>query len=108
MQKKVIAISSGKGGVGKSTLSANFAVGLAQHGYKVGLLDADVYGPNIPRLFGLESEKLVWNEKNKIVPHENFGIKIMSVGFTTPSHDTPLVWRSSVAISALVQFLGRC
>lgn len=103
--KKVIAISSGKGGVGKSTLSANFAVGLAQHGYKVGLLDADVYGPNIPRLFGLESEKLIWNEKNKIEPHENFGIKIMSVGFTTPSHDTPLVWRSSVAISALVQFL---
>jgi ATP-binding protein involved in chromosome partitioning len=103
--KKVIAISSGKGGVGKSTISANFAVGLAQKGYKVGLLDADVYGPNIPRLFGIEHEKLAWDEKNKIVPHENFGIKIMSVGFTTPKSDTPLVWRSSVAISALVQFL---
>ena len=103
--KKVIAISSGKGGVGKSTVSANFAVALAQEGFKVGLLDADVYGPSIPRLFGIENEKLRWNDKNKIIPSENFGIKIMSVGLTTPSSDTPLVWRSSVAISALVQFL---
>jgi len=103
--KKVIAISSGKGGVGKSTVSANVAVALAQKGYKVGLLDADVYGPSIPRLFGIENEKLQWNNKNKILPHENFGVKIMSVGLTTPSADTPLVWRSSVAISALMQFL---
>jgi ATP-binding protein involved in chromosome partitioning len=103
--KKIIAVSSGKGGVGKSTLSVNLAVGLAQEGFKVGLLDADVYGPNVPRLLGIENEKLSWNEENKIIPHENFGIKIMSVGFTTPTFDTPLVWRSSVAISALVQFL---
>ncbi|WP_024954998.1 Mrp/NBP35 family ATP-binding protein [Sulfurospirillum arcachonense] len=103
--KKVIAISSGKGGVGKSTISANVSVALAQKGYKVGLLDADVYGPSIPRLFGIENEKLQWNEKNKIIPSENFGVKIMSVGLTTPSYDTPLVWRSSVAVSALMQFL---
>ncbi len=103
--KRVIAVTSGKGGVGKSTVSANLSVALAQKGYKVGLLDADVYGPNIPRMFGIENERLRWNEKDKIVPSENFGIKIMSVALTTPSDDTPLVWRSSVAVSALIQFL---
>jgi len=103
--KKIIAVTSGKGGVGKSTVSANLAVCLAQEGYKVGLLDADVYGPNIPRMLGVEKEKMQWNENNKIIPSENFGIKIMSVALTTPKEDTPLVWRSSVAISALIQFL---
>ncbi len=103
--KRVIAVTSGKGGVGKSTVSVNLSVALAQEGYKVGLLDADVYGPNIPRMVGTAHEKLQWNENDKIVPSENFGIKIMSVGLTTPSSDTPLVWRSSVAVSALIQFL---
>ena len=103
--KKVIAISSGKGGVGKSTIAANIAVGLAQHGLHVGLLDADMYGPSIPRLFGLENERISWNDNNQMIPCENFGVKVMSVGFTTPRNDTPLVWRSSVAISALIQFL---
>ena len=103
--KKVIAVTSGKGGVGKSTVSANLSIALAQKGYKVGLLDADVYGPNIPRMLGVEKERLRWNDNNKIVPEENFGIKIMSVALTTPSEDTPLVWRSSVAVSALIQFL---
>lgn len=103
--KKIIAVTSGKGGVGKSTISANLAVALAQEGYKVGLLDADVYGPNIPRLLGVHQEKMQWNDDNKIIPSENFGIKIMSVALTTPQEDTPLVWRSSVAVSALIQFL---
>lgn len=103
--KKVIAISSGKGGVGKSTVCANIAVALAQKGLHVGLLDADIYGPSIPRLFGVENEKIGWNDDNKMIPSENFGVKLMSVGLTTPSSDTPLVWRSSVAISALIQFL---
>ena len=103
--KKVIAISSGKGGVGKSTIAANIAVGLAQHGLHVGLLDADMYGPSIPRLFGLENERISWNDNNQMIPCENFGVKVMSVGLTTPRNDTPLVWRSSVAISALIQFL---
>jgi ATP-binding protein involved in chromosome partitioning len=103
--KKIIAVTSGKGGVGKSTVSTNLAVALAQKGYKVGLLDADVYGPDIPKMTGVHEEKLTWNNENKIVPSENFGIKIMSVGLTTPSEDTPLVWRSSVAVSALIQFL---
>lgn len=103
--KKVIAVSSGKGGVGKSTVCANIAVALAQKGLHVGLLDADIYGPSIPRLFGVENEKIGWNNDNKMIPSENFGVKLMSVGLTTPRSDTPLVWRSSVAISALIQFL---
>ncbi|KIM05764.1 MAG: ATP-binding protein [Sulfurovum sp. AS07-7] len=103
--KKIIAVTSGKGGVGKSTVSVNIAIALAQMGFKVGLLDADVYGPSIPRMLGVEDEKMQWNENNKIIPSCNAGIKIMSVGLTTPSKDTPLVWRSSVAVSALIQFL---
>lgn len=103
--KNVIAVTSGKGGVGKSTVSVNLAIALAQLGYKVGLLDADVYGPNVPRLTNTDLEKLSWNENNKMVPSENYGIKIMSVALTTPTSDTPLVWRSSVAVSALIQFL---
>ena len=103
--KRVIAVTSGKGGVGKSTVSVNLSVALAQKGFKVGLLDADVYGPNIPRMLGTAHETLRWGDNDKILPSENFGIKIMSVGLTTPSPDTPLVWRSSVAVSALIQFL---
>lgn len=101
----VIAITSGKGGVGKSTVSVNLAVALAQKGFKVGILDADVYGPNVPRLTNTDLERIKWNDDNKIVPSENYGLKIMSVALTTPTTDTPLVWRSSVAVSALIQFL---
>jgi len=100
--KKIIVISSGKGGVGKSTVSTNFTVALAQEGYKVGLLDADVFRPSIPRLFGIENEKLQRNDKNKILPHEKFGVKIISAGLT---NDTPLVLKNSVAISTIIQFL---
>jgi len=106
--KKVIAVTSGKGGVGKSTVSSNLAVALKQEGYSVGLLDADVYGPDIPRMFQVEDERLTWGEgekENKIIPSENYGVKVMSVGLTLPEFDTPLIWRSSVAISALIQFL---
>lgn len=103
--KKVIAVTSGKGGVGKSTTAVNLAIAFAQAGYKVGLLDADVYGPDVPRMLGLDLEKMQWNDNNKIIPAENFGVKAMSVGMTTPRRDTPLVWRSSVAVSALIQFL---
>ena len=103
--KNIIAVTSGKGGVGKSTVSTNLSIALAQKGYSVGLLDADVYGPDIPRMVGVEHEKLRWGDNDKIIPSENFGIKVMSVGLTTPSPDTPLVWRSSVAVSALIQFL---
>lgn len=102
---KVIAVTSGKGGVGKSTTAVNLAISFAQKGYKVGLLDADVYGPDVPRMLGLDLEKMKWNDEDKIIPGENFGIKMISVGMTTPRRDTPLVWRSSVAVSALIQFL---
>ena len=103
--KNVIAVTSGKGGVGKSTVCVNLAIALAQKGYKVGLLDADVYGPNVPRLTNTDLERIKWNDDNQIIPSENYGLKIMSVALTTPTSDTPLVWRSSVAVSALIQFL---
>ncbi len=103
--QKVIAVSSGKGGVGKTTLSVNLAVALAQQGHRVGLLDADVYGPDVPRMLGLREERLRWSDEDKMIPAENFGVKVMSVGMTTPTEDTPLAWRASVATSALIQFL---
>jgi len=103
--KNIIAVTSGKGGVGKSTVSVNLAITLAQQGYKVGILDADVYGPNIPRLTNTDLERIKWNDNDKIIPAENYGLKIMSVAHTTPTMDTPLVWRSSVAVQALIQFL---
>jgi ATP-binding protein involved in chromosome partitioning len=103
--KKIIAVSSGKGGVGKTTLSVNLAVALAQSGAKVGLLDADVYGPDVPRMLGMRQERLRWNDNDQMIPAENFGVKVMSVGLTTPTEDTPLAWRASVATSALIQFL---
>lgn len=103
--KNIIAVTSGKGGVGKSTVSVNIAIALAQKGFKVGILDADVYGPNVPRLTNTDVERIKWNDDDKIIPSENYGIKIMSVALTTPAMDTPLVWRSSVAVNALIQFL---
>ncbi|HSN90687.1 MAG TPA: Mrp/NBP35 family ATP-binding protein [Anaeromyxobacteraceae bacterium] len=103
--RRVLLFTSGKGGVGKSTVAVNVAVALARRGLRVGLLDADVFGPSVPRMVSLEDERVRWDEAGKMVPAENFGLRVMSVGLTTPESDTPLVWRSAVATAALVQLL---
>ncbi|MFZ5440119.1 MAG: Mrp/NBP35 family ATP-binding protein [Myxococcota bacterium] len=103
--RNVLIVTSGKGGVGKSTVAVNVASTFAQRDWRVGLLDADVYGPSIPRMLQVEDERLRWNDAERIVCAENFGMKVMSVGMTTPTPDTPLIWRSSVATSAMIQLL---
>jgi len=99
----IIVVASGKGGVGKSTTSANLALGLAAQGWKVGLLDADIYGPSAPRLFGLHEKPKV--EGGKLVPLEAYGVKIMSMGFLV-DENTPMVWRGPMVAQALTQMLG--
>lgn len=103
--RHVVVVTSGKGGVGKTTVAVNLACALAGRDLRVGILDADVYGPSVPRMLQVAHERLHWNDRDRIVPSENFGLKIMSVGLTTPTMDTPLIWRSSVATSAIIQLL---
>ncbi|HEX9289339.1 MAG TPA: Mrp/NBP35 family ATP-binding protein [Anaeromyxobacteraceae bacterium] len=103
--RRVVIFTSGKGGVGKSTVAVNVASALAQRGHAVGLLDADVHGPSVPRMLQLTGEHVRWNDAGQMIPAENFGLRVMSVGLTTPETDTPLAWRSAVATSALVQLL---
>jgi ATP-binding protein involved in chromosome partitioning len=103
--KKIIAVASGKGGVGKSTICANIAAGLAERGYKVGLVDADIYGPSMPLMFDVFHEKpMVSGEgsDNKIVPVENYGVKILSIGFFAEANQA-IVWRGPMASKALSQ-----
>ncbi|GBL38759.1 iron-sulfur cluster carrier protein [Nitrospirota bacterium] len=98
--KHVIAVSSGKGGVGKSTVSVNLAVALARTGAKVGLLDADIYGPNIPMMMGVT--KAPEQKDGKIVPAESHGVKLISMGFFVPE-DTAIVWRGPMVHTAIQQ-----
>lgn len=103
--KNIIAVASGKGGVGKSMVSANLAVALAQKGYKVALVDTDIYGPSIPRMFGVENLKpdsTFFGDKQMIFPIEKSGIKIMSIGFFV-SKDKGLIWRGPMASGAVKQ-----
>jgi len=105
--KNIIAVSSGKGGVGKSTVAANLAVALAQSGYKVGLLDADIFGPSIPKMFDEEEVRPVMEkigERELIIPVEKYGVKILSIGFFVNKADA-LVWRGTMASNALKQLI---
>jgi ATP-binding protein involved in chromosome partitioning len=99
---KVIAISSGKGGVGKSTVASNLAIALAKQGARVGLMDADIYGPNIPRMMGVNAAPPVENEK--IIPLQAHGVKIMSLGFMI-ERDQPAIWRGPIIMKIITQFL---
>jgi ATP-binding protein involved in chromosome partitioning len=106
--KNIIAIASGKGGVGKSTVTANLAIALSKTGAKVGLLDADIFGPSIPTMFNCENEQpevIQKDGKNLIVPIEQYGVKLISIGFLSPK-DSAIVWRGPMAGSALKQFIS--
>lgn len=101
---KIIAIGSGKGGVGKSTFTANLAISLAKKGHKVGVIDADIYGPSLPMIFGKRDEKPRANPEKKIIPVDAFGIKFMSFGFFISEQD-PVIWRGPMLGGVLNQFL---
>jgi len=100
----IIAVGSGKGGVGKTTLAVNLAIALSKMGYKVGLLDGDVYGPNVPLMLGANEQPKVMGE-NQIAPIDSHGLKVISVGFLNPG-DKPLIWRGPMLHSIIKQFLG--
>ena len=105
--KNIIAVFSGKGGVGKSTVSSNLAIALAKLGYKVGLLDADIHGPSMPKMFGVEDARPmtdVIDGKQGLIPVEKYGVKILSIGFFVDPENA-LVWRGSMASNALKQLI---
>jgi len=99
----VVAVASGKGGVGKSTVAANLAVSLGRLGHRVGLLDADIYGPSVPMMFGVSGRPVV--QGDRIQPVEKYGIKLMSLGFLLDV-DTPVIWRGPMVMRAIEQLLG--
>ncbi len=106
--KFTIAVSSGKGGVGKSTVAVNLAVALAKKGYKVGIIDADIYGPSVPTMLGAANDKpklVKIAEKNRLLPVVKYGIKMMSIGFLVDPNEA-VVWRGPMAASALKQFMS--
>ncbi len=105
--KNIIGVSSGKGGVGKSTVASNLAVALARQGYKVGLLDADIFGPSVPKMFGVEDEPIYMETvdgHDLIVPIERHGVKLLSIGFLV-DRNSPVLWRGAMASRALNQLI---
>ncbi len=103
--KNIIVVASGKGGVGKSTIAANLAVSMSRSGYKTALVDADIYGPSIPRMFGIEDARpdvTAFGDKQMMFPIEKFGVKIMSIGFFIERNQS-LVWRGPMAANAITQ-----
>lgn len=105
--KNIIGVSSGKGGVGKSTVSSNLAVALAREGYKVGLLDADIFGPSVPKMFGVEDEQVYMHEvdgRPLIIPVERYGVKMLSIGFLV-DRNSAVLWRGGMASNALKQLI---
>ena len=102
--KQIIAVASGKGGVGKSTTACNLALALARLGMRVGVLDADVYGPSMPKLFGLHEKPAMAADGHSLLPLESHGVKVMSLGFLVED-DAPIVWRGPMVMSALTQLL---
>ncbi|WP_135610851.1 Mrp/NBP35 family ATP-binding protein [Methanococcoides sp. AM1] len=103
--KKKIMVMSGKGGVGKSTVSANLAATLADRGYKIGLLDSDIHGPTIPTMFGVEGQRPIVGEKGIVPVKVNDNLKVMSVGLLLDSDDSPVIWRGPAKMGAIKQFL---
>lgn len=106
--KNIIAVASGKGGVGKSTVTANLAVALARQGAKVGVIDADIYGPSMPTMFNCEHEQpgiKKEGDRNLIIPVQQYGVKLISIGLLTPAENA-VVWRGPMASSALKQFIA--
>jgi len=101
----IIAVASGKGGVGKSTVACNLSVALAQAGYDVGLADVDIYGPSIPTMFGIEDAKPRVSDKRRIIPLEKYGVKLLSMGFLVDP-DKAVIWRGPMVTSAVRQFLS--
>lgn len=102
---KIVLVASGKGGVGKSTTAVNLALGLAQNGAKVGLLDADIYGPSIPLMLGLQGQRPVSHDGKIMQPLENYGVKVNSIGFLVDPNDAA-IWRGPMASGALSQLIG--
>lgn len=101
--RHLVAVASGKGGVGKSTLAVNLAVSLARRGVKTGLLDSDIYGPSVPLMMGLRGQPDT--RENRILPMENHGVPTMSIGYLLPDDDAPVIWRGPMIVKALTQFL---
>jgi len=102
--RKIIAVSSGKGGVGKSTVATNLAVALAKKGQKVGLLDADIYGPSLPRMMGCLNQKPTITPEQRLIPIERYGIRTMSIGYLV-EEAAAIVWRGPMLFKAMDQFL---